>query len=556
MSEIALKLMLSRGAAIESVALNHFRYLDGVTDIPNALIWATIDLQKKYGITVGDYVSSSGSSNPTNDFTDRKIMSITRTDSGSYIIVDGAALTLEENSPALISFKSKYDVWPDGIGLSIDQVDVARHEDLIAFNPADFHEMDFYLKDTIQADDFIANQLYFTNGCYTIPREGRCSVGKTLPPLMQSNTKTFDEKNVINASGIRIVRSKNQYFYNSVVYKFEEDAVEDDFTQNVVRLSQASFDRVKNVKNIPMVIEASGVRDNPDSREKITTLQKRVLDRYQFGAEVLDVKVKYKDGYDCEVGDTVIFGSEALQISDSTIGSRAFRPRVMEIINAKKDFGKGDITLTLLSTAYTADANYGVLSPSSFVDIGATTSHLRLKKSITTPDSQLEQYKWVNYIGQKVLVHSKDWSFQEETTFFGFVTSDPDVMILNPPLSTAPGENYVIDIPYYPTSTNQDDNAIYKAIHVFACPHVQVVAQPAADKVEVSAGDIEKFHVNSPVRIHTEDYSSDTGDIPLKVKSISGNVLTLTASLSIVLDNTFYIDLIGFPDLRGPYRIL
>ena len=557
MKDVALKMMLSRGTPIQNVEAFSFKYVDAQTSIPNGIIFANLNVRAKYGVTVGDYVLSQLADNPANIFTWRRILSIETNTFGSYVIVDGDPLTEERDTEARLSFKSKYDVWPDGLGMQLDQVDVQEHEDLTEFFPSGFFDYDFYLKDTIRGDEFLEKEVYRPSGCYGLPRAGRCSLGITLPPLAKENTKTLDESNIVNPADLRIQRSYTEYFYNSVVYKFDEDAIEDEFLKGVVELSARSIARIPNVKNMPMRIESKGIRDTVASREKISTQVRRILDRYQFGAEkVSDVEVLFKVGFDIEVGDTVIFGSEKLQMSDSTIGSRRFRPRVMEVVNRRLDLVQGRVWLDLLNTAYSVDAKYGVVSPSSQVAAGATTTRVPLAKSFSTPEMQLENYKWKSYVGQKVMLRAEDWSEAMEGTLRGFEDANPNTMIINPPLPAAPGEGWIIEIPHYPASTDPNLNSLYKTMHVFFNPQVPAVASSAPNKIEVSAGDIGKFLVGSPIDVHNEDYSDWTKDFGITVKEINGNVLTLSRDITFGVTSAHVIELIGFPDGGAPYRLL
>lgn len=556
MKDIALKLMLSKGPELSGIKPISVVFHNASNSIPNAFFFQGVDAAERFGLTAGDFASSSGSVEAANNFTGRTIVSIQSTDIGSYIIVDGAPLTLEREATCALSFKSKYDVWPDGLAMQLDQVDVEKHETLSEFFPAGFFEYDFFLKDTITGDKFLSEEVYYPSGCYAIPRKGRSSVSITLPPLAQGDAVVLDERNVLNLSKLTIRRSLNQYFYNAVVYKYDEDAVDDKFTAGAVTFSERSLSRVKNVTNKPLLIESKGMRASGDTKNSIANLTQRFLERFQYGAEVIEVEVLYSVGYPLDVGDTVIFGGPNMKISDSTLGTRKFQPRVMEVINKSLGVTSGKVSLTLLNTAFSVDSKYGVIAPSSYVDSGSTTLQIKIKKMETTPAAQLENYKWIQYVGQKILIHSADWTFAEETTLKSFSESNPNVMNVYPPLSIAPGEDFIVDPPVYPAGTNAEENIFWKRIHCFFSPTVPVVSQPAANKIEVSAGDIGLFHVDSPVRIHTRSYSSDTGDIDLSVESIAGNVLTLSKNLDLSVDSTFEIDLIGFPDLGAPYRIL
>nr|BFD58921.1 hypothetical protein CKG001_10280 [Bdellovibrio sp. CKG001] len=556
MKDLALKMMLSRGRPIQNIPAYSVLYIDAETQVPNSIIFSNVDIRKKYGVTVGDFIKSEASAVAANNFAWRKITGLEINELGSHVLVDGAPLEVEQTTQAMISFKSKYDVWPDGLAMQLDQVDVEKHEELVDLFPSTFFDYDFYLEDTIKGDQFIESQIYRPSCCFGLPRAGRASLGMTMPPLAQENTLTLDENNIIDPDKIRIQRSYNENFYNSVIYKYEKDAIEDKLTRGVPVLSAASFDRVKNVRNLPMVIEAQGVRDSADTREKIQINSKRLLDRYQFGAEkIAEVEILYKDSLQIEVGNTVIFGSDALRVSDSTNGTRRFRPRVMEVVNIRKNVYQCRAYVTLLNTAYEADGKFGVISPASLIGPGATTSRLPLVQSFGTEPLWQENYKWKNYVGQKVLIRTEDWSQTYDTTFRGFDQTNPNLMIVNPALPVAPGEDWVVETPPYPDES-PEDGALWKSMHVFFDPQVEVVASAALNQIEVSPDDIDKFRVGCPVEIHNDDYTLWTGDTTITVKEITGNVLTLSRSVDFSVSPGHMIELIGFRDGGAPYRML
>lgn len=554
MKEVALKVMMSGAAEVEGVKALSVGHTDSVTIVDNAIVFGGINVESKYGLSLGDLVSTTLSDETANNFTHRKITAMGTTSVGSYLVVDGAPLIPEFGTDVVVSFKSQYDVWPDGLGMQVDQVDVAEHEALENLFPSAFHNYDFRLDDTISGDSFVETEIYRPSGCYSIPRGGRSSVGLTKPPIAQAETITLDENNIRNVSKLRVKRSLTSNFCNAVVYKYEQDIIKKDFTRGSVSLSAESINRIPNVKNTPITIEAVGVRNNVESRSIIDAQIKRIFDRYQFGAESISgVEVLYKDGYRIDVGDTVIFGSPRLQLSDSTNGTRAFRPRVMEVVNSSKGPRAGTIVLDLLTTAYSVEAKYGVVSPSTKTDTGSTTSALKIKKSFATPGAQNEQYKWSPYFGQKIIVRTEDWATKYETTLVGFAEQDVNLMKVNPPLPVAPGADWIIECGPY---EDGEETFLWKALHVFADPQVTVVSGVSPTEIEVSPSDIGKFWAGSPVRVHSEDYTVDSGDNDIKVKFIVGNNLTLSRTVGFTPSAGQKIDLIGFPDLGAPYRLL
>jgi hypothetical protein len=86
-------------------------------------------------------------------------------------------------------------------------------------------------------------------------------------------------------------------------------------------------------------------------------------------------------------------------------------------------------------------------------------------------------------------------------------------------------------------------------LHGFWNPQVQVVS---GDNIsfEVNPSDIDKFFVNGPLDIHTEDYSQRA---ITKVSNIDGNTVTISEVIGFNITSSFVVDLIGFKDEGLPY---
>ncbi|MEN0060242.1 MAG: hypothetical protein AAGB31_15495, partial [Bdellovibrio sp.] len=427
------------------------------------------------------------------------------------------------------------------------------HEYYAQYFPSGFFDYDFYLKDTVQADEFIQLELYRPSGCYAVSKLGRASISVTMPPMAGENTKTLDETNIINPSSLRIVRTYSENFYNSVVYKYEKDAVEDEYLRGRITYSQKSVSRVPNVKNISYKIESDGIRSSLESRSKIDTQARKILDRYQYGAEkISNIEVLYKVGYDIDVGETVIFGSAALQISDSTLGTRAFRPRAMEVVNKRVYPTQGKVVLDLLNTAYALNAKYGTVSPSSLVGNGASSSVIVLKHGLATPTLKAENYKWTRYVGEKIRVRDSDFTVIGESTIIGFSESNTNHMLISPPLGFTPLENYIVE----PMPYSDNESTKWKDFHVYFNPRVFVESSPSSNQIEVGASDVDKFVVGSILRIHSQDFTFDSDALEFRVVAIVGNILTLNEAVGFSVLPGYVLDLIGFKDGGAPYRLL
>jgi len=513
----------------------------------NSIFLPGVRLEEQ-NVYAGDTVTITGATTPANNVTDALIISVSDDPSGSLVTLDAAyPLTIETSSGGFASFKTQYNTLPDGVGLTPDQVDVDEFISIksLFLSSLPFYEM--YLKDTISGKDLINKEIMYPAACYSIPRKGRVSIGKTKPPILKFESKTLDESTVLNAASLSIDRSILDNFYNAIIYKFNEDAVEDKFTAGRVVLSQNSFNRIKSGTK-PFLVESKGIRKTTDNLVVIENNTQRLLDRYQFGAESLKgVKVPFSVGWGLEVGDTCII--KDLQLLDSKTGLRGLASRVMEVQNKSFNFKTGEISIDIVDTAYGIDGRYGVISPSSKVTSASTSSSLVLKKSFSTTALELERDKWPDYVGLRIKVRSADFTDVEETIFTGFSPGNSNILLVDPPLSFTPAEDYIIEIADYDTA-----DAYNKIAHVYMNPHILVTAN-SADQTTVEVADPSVFYVGCVVRVHNYAYTVDS--IEAIVTDIAGSVLTVDRELGFNPLIGYEVDLIGFvSDEAFPYRII
>lgn len=562
LSDLALKIMLSNGddQFRTDVPVIGIVDLPDASSIPNSIAFS-YDVEAKHGLVLGDFISLEGTSGGSNDFSNRAILSITSADFGSYIVVGGGSLVSEPVTSGLASFKSKYDLLPEGLGMSPEQVDVARHEELQGQFGASFFEYDFRLPDSEKGTEFINTQIYWPSGCYQLFRGGRASLGITLPPIAQLETQTINSENVFKPAEIEISRSVNKNFYNTVVYKFEEYVLDGRFLQGQIFESEASINRVKNVGSRVLTIEARGVRKSADNINKIRIQARRFLDRYQYGAEVVPVQVNFGEGFPIEVGDTVIFGDEDLKISDIKTGNRQFQPRLMEVTNKSMRITTGEIKLELTDTAFELDGRYGVISPSSILGAGSTGTELVLQNSYGNQAGlKTEDFKWRPYIGQPIVIRSVGYGTVQTSVIRGFDPFDPNIMIIDdlgaPPLG---GQGSIVEIATYPGQGDANEidatyASVYKAVHVFWDKQCLVASGASNFQFDTSSGAGSFFKVGDVVFVHTPDYSTQADETT--VTDVTGDTITVADDLGFTPDNTFVVDLLGFPDGGLPYRWL
>lgn len=562
---LALKIMLSTklGYYITDVDVPRFVQVDPLTSINNSFLIEDLRFQEDNNVRIGDLVTTTGATNGANNFTDRSITNIQKISTGTVITVDGAALVSEIGSGATATLKSQYDTLPVGAGCNMKpkQVDVEQHEFFDDTFPTNIIDYDFYIKETTNAKEFITEQIYRPAGYIQMPRKARASVNITKPPLAFEDLKQLTNESVTNAKDLRMLRSINRNFFNSVVYRFEESALEDMFLAGEIIESAKSNNRIPTgVKSLS--IDAKGLRDNSTTRDFIARRAREFNDRFQFAAESVVVRTNYKTGFSIEIGDSVLFG-ENLQAPDITKGDRNFTPRVMECINKTLNLKTGKNEFVLLDTGFGNDGRFGVISPSSFIDSGSTTTIVYIKKSFDTGEFEIErEKKWRTFIGDNIRIHNDDFTFDETVKLLRFDESSSSGLIVDPALSLAPSENYLVDLAEYPTSTDSTFLARMKALHCFWDPQVEVTGSVSTTVFEVGAGDINKFFVGSFVRIHSPDFSDDStpgvnDDDPQVVDVDTGlNRVTIDTILSFTPAPGDLVDLIGFADQGNAYRLI
>ena len=549
--DLALKLMLSGRGYQGSQKILAFNILSPVLTISNSIFFGQNNFESLSGLIEGDLVSISGSLNG-NDVIDAKITSFGESSEGYYITIDQTLndeIVTDSYEP-VITWKSQFDLMNQGAGLSPKEVDVKRHLELKTLIGASMPDYKIYLKDTVKLKEFIEKEIYFPVGLYQVPRQGKSSVGATLPPIATEKTLNINSSNVLNPNSIGVNRSTAKAFYNAIVYKFNEDSIEDKFLGGVIHISEDSNNRIK-VGTKSLTIEAKGIRDSVDTRTYLEAQSIRFLDRYQFSARQIKVKVAYSDGFNVDVGDTVIFGDNQLKMVDNESGGsvRDFSPTLMEVTNKNLSLTNAYVELELTDTAFNLDGRYITYAPSSLLTNGSTQTELKLKNSFGHVG--IEGEKWIDYVGQEVIIHNDDWTLNETVQLIQIKEGSPNTLLISG-LSQVPQEDWIIDPPYY--SENPERNQTWKALHGSYTPQIQVVNGISESQIEVGALDIDKFLIGSIVEVHRDDYSIRSEEV--RITEIDGNVLTLSKEIGIIVDNTYLINLVGFKDGGVPYRYL
>ena len=529
--DLALKIMLSSKDTYFKEGIDVLRF-DG-----SRVYFATFNIGDQLGLTTGDQIETFSSAVGGNN----KLVNITGTGvvgENSYIETD-SSYTYEDPSPATASFISQWNTLNFGCEMKPSQVDVEQHLRIKRLFGAQFPIIDYYAKEDINAKDFIEQELYYPVAAYQIPRKGRVSAGYTSPPIAERETKTFNEDNIVNPTRISVKRSINEKFYNSTIYRFNEDSIEDEFKTSVVTTDEDSLVEIP-VGLETLEVNSKGLRGDQSVINFVSNISKRILDRYRLAAEVYTIEVNYGTGFSVEVGDTALYrGPESNGLE-----------AIVEITNKSIDYTTGSVKLELTDTAFGSNARYGTFSPSSKIGNGSTTTSISLVKSQSTGALEAETEKWQDYVGEKVLIRSSDFTYQEETVITGV---DPinATKINVEALSVAPSAGYFIECPAY----DGDNKEFWKTLHCFSCPRVALTGGISQFQFTVSGSDVGKFFVGGVVSIHTASFNVSSAGI--EIIDITGTTITLKEALGFTPTSAYFADLIGFSSDNGkPYAWL
>jgi len=460
---LALKILLSgkNDNFQESVAVESFLNIDATTQVTNSIFFSDIDLVRDFNLTTGDFVTTTGASNGSNDVsgTTRTVDEIVKTDLGSYLVVGGAALVQEFDSPAVADFRSQYDTLGQGLSLDPDQVDILEHERVLRLFLSGFN-YEFYIKDTIQGKKFLEEQVYNPAAAFGLPRKSQFSVGMHAGPLPGTNIVTLNSDNVTNPSELILRRSTTKNFQNTVTYQFDEQELEDKFLKVVATTNADSLARI-NVGVKSLNITARGLRTALQGQTLANTATTRRLRKYKFGAEFIEnVKVHFRTGFKIEVGDIVLVDLASLQISDIKEGGvRDGEPRLFQVDNKVIDFKTGVVSFKLTDTNFDKDARFGTISPSSLVRSATSATSIVIKESFSSVFGQNEFKKWEDLVGANIRIHNSTYSIDGNATL-DQITGN--TLTLGAGLGFTPAADQILELGLY---DNQPENV--KLIYAF-----------------------------------------------------------------------------------------
>lgn len=550
---IALKLMLSQGPEFyaEDIKAKSIQYFSTSVYVDNAIFFTGVDLKVDLGVSPGDKVTVTGDVFPSNNVVESTILEVGSVDDGSYIIV---ADNLVDSSAtnAVVKFKSQFNVLPIGFGMLPSEVDVEQHLYIRNTFLSTF-TLDLFIKDITDGKGFLEKQVYMPMTCFSVPRKGRSSIIYTVGPMPTYEVVTLDTTTVENPEQLKVKRSSNENFFNQVQFDYDYDPVSGEYKTHKNFPQEVDTSQIP-VGAKPFIVQAQGLRTDLGAEEIASRAADRWLRRYEKGAEFIrGARVLFSVGYQIEIGDIVAVNYEDLKLADFSTGTRSGSLKLMEIMNKILDNKTGEVTVDLVNSSFGVGDRFGLVSPSSIVGSGSTTTKIILQKSWSTKPFERESQKWNGYIGQEIIVHNEDWTLVYTTIIRGFDNNDPQGMSVDP-LPTPPGSSWIVQAPDYPSSVDQNELAFWKQRHAYFSPRVSIIAGVSTTQFTISGADVGKFFIGSIIRVHNYDFTVDSPEVV--VTDIIGNDILVDESLGFVPSASELVDLIGFPDKQQSYRVV
>lgn len=557
--DLALKIMLSGWGApwISGIAVDGFNLTGLPTPIslPNAIILKDkVNAVEDYGLAVGDYIIVTGSASNDGTYTVRAFADL----SGypNKVVFVNQVLTNERPTTATFSIRSQYDTFPTSCGNKLRgyDVDVARFQEIKTdFLFQSLNTMRILQQKPIASKQLIEQELLLPCGAYSVTRFGRLSVTITKPPIIDGRSIYLDKSLIVDPQNSTIERALNtRTFFNEVQYQYNvNDSGE--FIDTMSVLDSESLTKFDTSSVLP--IQARGLHSDLNAEAFISKRGQYLLKRYKDAAIVLTLKTNWKASSVIEVGDVVpVYDNGELQISNFETGERDLGSQLFEVWERTLDMKTGTATLKLASQlGYLIDDRFATISPSTKVDVGSSGDRVRIKDSFGGLYPGNEKKKWDGFEGEQVRFHSYDFTYQEVKTFIGFDPSDPYIMIVDPPFITPPAADTIIDVIEY-SEASAGDGQKYKIAFCFIDPTVEVDSGSSTTQFVVASGEGAKFTAGLPVFVRKPDWSQESSES--KVDSVAGDTITIETAIEFIPAAGDKVELIGFVDGGGPYRIL
>lgn len=476
--DIALKLMLSDQSTsnyLEAVPTN-VNVISTTERIDNIYYFQNQNLIQIYNIQPGDFIKTSGFLDAENNLAEfTEILDVVLIDSGSYLLIKTADilgnpvfLKDKTDSGGTIEFFSKYNTLGEGLRMIPDDVDVGEHE-LIKLRFLSSAEHRFFFDDTQDnLKEFIQEQVYFPFGAYEVIKNSKSSLSYTIGPIPGDNIQVLDITNIKNPDNLTTQRSSNKFLYNRIVYKYDKSEApqsDEKYFSGVVAANLDSFGKYKEFKDL--IITSEGMRSNLSARVQAQIAAVRMLNRYNQGAQFIkDVAILLEVGVQVEVGDIVLLDPAGLNLINISDGTRISTQSFYEITNRSFNVKTGDIKIDLLNTNSDTDARYGLISPSSQISKGISTTEFQIKPSYSKRFGENEFKKWESLVSltekPRVRITSFDYTTRNASSRIESISRNTIKLI--DPLPFTPQVDDILNIDLY--ADDQTDRVKLLYVHM------------------------------------------------------------------------------------------
>jgi hypothetical protein len=548
--DLSLKIMLSgtTGPWIENVVVSSFGTSNSIV-LPDG-----VDAVEDYGLARGDYVYVTGSVSNNSTFTVK-----TFGDSGGYpnkVIFFNETIVPEFPTSGVFSIRSQYDTLPDNLGNGLRPIDIDVErwqyiQTLFVSRPENVFRI--LIEEPMSPKELIEKEFLLPNSLYSATRFGRISCAATRPPLAGNTLVVLDSSNVKDPQTTTVQRSLNtRRFFNEVQYQFDYDT--SGKSTNVTKILDSSSLSKTTVSSV-LPIQAKGMRSDLGAQTLVDKRGGYLLRRYKDAAFEISLKTNWEAASLIQVTDTVaVYDNGGLQIANLNTGERDLGNQLFEVIEWSLDIKSGSSQLKLLSSpGYQVTDRFGGIAPSSQLDVGSTTSQVILKDSFGALYPGAEWKKWEPILGDSVVIRSSDYSIQYITTIISFDPIDPNKVVVNPALPLAPPANYVMELDQY-AEPNPAVNQKSKLLFQYIDPTLTVTSGVSTTQFNVSSGDALKVVPGLPVSIHNADFSIQSSEAT--VDTVVGTLVTLKTAIEFIPSAGQLVELVGFLDNLGAYRIL
>lgn len=558
--DLALKIMLSGwgGNWLSGIEIDSFNKtgLPSPLSLPNAIILPDkVNAIEDYGLAPGDYLTVTGSLSNDGVYTVRAFGDISLYPNKVIFVNE----TLNDEAPpsaAVMAIRSQYDTFPTVCGNKLKgyDVDVARFQDTkLNFLFQNDNTMRILQSGPIASKVLIESELLLPCGAYSVTRFGRLSVTITKPPIIDGRSIYIDKTVVVDPQNISVERALNtRAFFNEVQYQYNVND-EGQFIDTLSILDTESLAKFDTSSVLP--IQSRGLHSDLGAEDFINRRGQYILKRYKDCAIIMRMKTNWKASSMVEVGDVIpVYDNGDLHITNFEDGTRDIGSQLFEVWERSLDMKTGTAQLVLVTQlGYLISDRFATISPSTYVDVGSTNDRIRVKDSFGALYPGNEKRKWEGFEGEKILFHSYDWTYSEEKTFIGFDAGDPYIMIVDPPFLSIPPEDTIIEVADY-SEASAGDGQKYKIAFCYIDPTVAVASGLSTTVFDVAAGQGAKFFAGLAAFVRKDDWSQISSES--NVDSIAGDTVTLETAIEFIPVAGDKVELIGFIDGGGPYRIL